>query len=50
MESPRLTIRLPAELLRRLEAAAKRTGQTRTSIVERALGAELATMEGQPDG
>lgn len=43
MESPRLTIRLPADLLRRLKATAERNGESVTAIVARALTAELGT-------
>lgn len=49
MESPRLTIRLHAVLMQRLNDAAKRTGRTRTAIVARAVSAELDIVEAELD-
>jgi hypothetical protein len=39
----RLDLRLPAELVERVDARAEELGQTRTKFVERALEAALAT-------
>ena len=48
MKDERITVRLPAETRRRLEAAARRSGKRESDFVRDAVERQLAAVEGSP--